>query len=174
MRRSARCPTTANPPARYWFADRGCVRSTTGIRSRTGSGANWLITGDVGRIDPEEYLVISDRSKDLVKSGGEWISSVDLENHLVALGGVAQACVVAQPHPKWDERPVALIVRAGDIDIGTEEVIAHCATRFARWQLPDDVLFVDSIPLTSTGKMDKKAVRARLESDGYRLPELRD
>ena len=135
---------------------------------------DWLITGDVGRIDPEEYLIISDRSKDLVKSGGEWISSVDLENHLVALGGVAQACVVAQPHPKWDERPVALIVRAEDIDIGMEEVIAHCATRFARWQLPDDVLFVDSIPLTSTGKMDKKAVRARLESDGYKLPELRE
>ena len=134
---------------------------------------DWLITGDVGRIDPEEYLIISDRSKDLVKSGGEWISSVDIENHLVALDGVAQACVVAQPHPRWDERPVALIVRAGDIDIAMEAVIAHCATRFARWQLPDDVLFVDSIPLTATGKMDKKAVRARLESEGYRLPELR-
>ena len=135
---------------------------------------DWLITGDVGKIDSEEYLIISDRSKDLVKSGGEWISSVDLENHFVALDGVAQACVVAQPHPKWDERPVALIVRAGDADFGKEEVIAHCATRFAKWQLPDDVLFVDSIPLTSTGKMDKKAVRARLESEGYRLPELRD
>ena len=135
---------------------------------------DWLITGDVGKIDPEEYLIISDRSKDLVKSGGEWISSVDLENHLVALGGVEQACVVAQPHPRWDERPVALIVREGDVDIAMEDVIAHCATRFAKWQLPDDVLFVDAIPLTSTGKMDKKAVRARLESEGYRLPELRD
>ena len=135
---------------------------------------DWLITGDVGRIDPEEYLIISDRSKDLVKSGGEWISSVDLENHLAALDGVAQACVVAQPHPRWDERPVALIVRAGDGEIGTEAVIAHCATRFAKWQLPDDVLFVDSIPLTSTGKMDKKTVRARLEREGYRLPELRE
>ncbi len=134
----------------------------------------WLITGDVGRIDPEEYLIISDRSKDLVKSGGEWISSVDLENHLVALHGVAQACVVAQPHPRWDERPVALIIRAGDTEIETEDIVAHCATRFARWQLPDDVLFVDSIPLTSTGKMDKKAVRARLEAEGYRLPELRE
>ena len=133
----------------------------------------WLITGDVGRIDAGEYLVISDRSKDLVKSGGEWISSLDLENHLAVLDGVAQACVVAQPHPKWDERPVALIVRAENVDIGSEEVVAHCATRFARWQLPDDVLFVDSIPLTSTGKMDKKAVRARLEAEGYRLPELR-
>ena len=135
---------------------------------------DWLITGDVGRIDPEEYLIISDRSKDLVKSGGEWISSVDLENHLVALEAVAQACVVAQPHPKWDERPVALIVRAGGVDLEIKQVIAHCATRFARWQLPDDVLFVESIPLTSTGKMDKKAVRARLAAEGYRLPELRE
>ncbi len=107
---------------------------------------DWLITGDVGRIDAGEYLIISDRSKDLVKSGGEWISSVDLENHLAALdGGVAQACVVAQPHPKWDERPVALIVRAENVDIGSEEVVAHCATRFARWQLPGNVVFADAI-----------------------------
>ena len=80
----------------------------------------WLITGDVGKIDPEEYLIISDRSKDLVKSGGEWISSVDLENHIVALDGVAQACVVAHPHPKWDERPVALVVLEPGKEVGAE------------------------------------------------------
>lgn len=134
----------------------------------------WLITGDVGKIDPEEYLIISDRSKDLVKSGGEWISSVDLENHVVALPGVAQACVVAQPHPRWDERPVVLAVLAAGASVSKEEILAHCATQFAKWQLPDDVLFVDSIPLTSTGKMDKKVVRADLEARGYVLPDLRD
>jgi fatty-acyl-CoA synthase len=134
----------------------------------------WLITGDVGKIDPEEYLIISDRSKDLVKSGGEWISSVDLENHIVSLPGVAQACVVAQPHPRWDERPVALVVKAPGSDLTAKQVIEHCATAFAKWQLPDEVLFVDSIPLTSTGKMDKKVVRSNLESKGYRLPDLRD
>jgi fatty-acyl-CoA synthase len=134
----------------------------------------WLITGDVGKIDPEEYLIISDRSKDLVKSGGEWISSVDLENHIVALQGIAQACVVAQAHPRWDERPVALVVLEQGKEVSSEAVLEHCATAFAKWQLPDEVLYVDSIPLTSTGKMDKKIVRADLESKGYKLPDLRE
>jgi fatty-acyl-CoA synthase len=134
----------------------------------------WLITGDVGKIDAEEYLIISDRSKDLVKSGGEWISSVDLENHIVALGGIGQACVVAHPHPKWDERPVALVVLDPGAQVSAETIIEHCGTAFAKWQLPDDVLFVDSIPLTSTGKMDKKIVRADLEAQGYQLPDLRE
>ena len=133
----------------------------------------WLITGDVGKIDPEEYLIISDRSKDLVKSGGEWISSVDLENHIVAIDGVAQACVVAQPHPKWDERPVALIVTEPGKEVSVQTVLDHCETAFAKWQLPDDVLYVDSIPLTGTGKMDKKVVRADLDAQGYELPSLR-
>ena len=133
----------------------------------------WLMTGDVGRIDPEEYLVIADRSKDLVKSGGEWISSVDLENHIVALDGVAQACVVAQPHPKWDERPVALVLLEAGAVVDAAAILDHCATRFAKWQLPDDILFVDSIPLTSTGKMDKKIVRGELAAEGYVLPDLR-
>ncbi len=134
----------------------------------------WLVTGDVGKIDPEEYLIISDRSKDLVKSGGEWISSVDLENHIVAMDGVAQACVVAQPHPKWDERPVALVVLKPGAEVSREAILEHCGAAFAKWQLPDDVIYVDDIPLTSTGKMDKKVVRADLEAKGYVLPDLRD
>ena len=134
---------------------------------------DWLITGDVGSIDSEEYLIIADRSKDLVKSGGEWISSVDLENHIVAMDGVSQACVVAQPHPRWDERPIALVVLDDGASVGFEEISSHCAMKFAKWQLPDDVLFVDQIPLTSTGKLDKKNVRSQLEQDGYVLPDLR-
>ena len=134
---------------------------------------DWLITGDVGKIDPEEYLILSDRSKDLVKSGGEWISSVDLENHIVALDGIAQACVVAQPHPRWDERPVALVILDPGTDVGQDTILEHCESKFAKWQLPDEVLYVDDIPLTSTGKMDKKVVRARLEADDYVLPDLR-
>ncbi len=133
----------------------------------------WLITGDVAKIDPEGYLIITDRSKDLIKSGGEWISSVDLENHIVGLPAVAQACVVAQPHPQWDERPVALIIRKEGAELSPESVIEHCKQKFAKWQLPDDVLFVDAIPLTATGKMDKKVVRANLEADGYQLPDQR-
>ncbi len=134
----------------------------------------WLVTGDVAKIDAEEYLIIADRSKDLIKSGGEWISSVDLENHIVSLPGVAAAAVVAQPHPKWDERPVALVVRAPASKVSAQDVAAHCASGFAKWQLPDEILFVDSVPLTSTGKLDKKAIRARLAQEGYQLPDLRD
>jgi len=133
----------------------------------------WLITGDVAKIDSEGYVIITDRSKDLIKSGGEWISSVDLENHIAGLPGVGQACVVAHPHPKWDERPVALVIKKPGADVTAEQVIAHCESKFAKWQLPDDVLFVDSIPLTATGKMDKKVVRAQLDADGYKLPDQR-
>jgi acyl-CoA synthetase (AMP-forming)/AMP-acid ligase II len=133
----------------------------------------WLITGDVAKIDVEQYLIIADRSKDLIKSGGEWISSVDLENHIVAFGDVQQAAVVAQPHPKWDERPVALVILIEGADLTAEAIIAHCADLFAKWQLPDEILFVDAIPLTSTGKIDKKTIRANLAADNYQLPDLR-
>ena len=134
---------------------------------------DWLITGDVGRIDRNGCLILTDRSKDLVRSGGEWISSVDLENYIASLDGIAQACVVAQPHPKWEQRPVALVVRENRSAVSEALVFDHCLSRFAKWQLPDEVLFVESIPLTSTGKMDKKTVRANLESKGYALPDLR-
>jgi acyl-CoA synthetase (AMP-forming)/AMP-acid ligase II len=133
----------------------------------------WLITGDVAKIDPDGYIIITDRTKDLIKSGGEWISSVDLENHIAGLPAVAQACVVAHPHPRWDERPVALVIKKPNAEVSAEQVIAHCESKFAKWQLPDDVLFVDAIPLTATGKMDKKVVRAQLEADGYKLPDQR-
>ena len=133
----------------------------------------WLVTGDVAKVDQEEYLIIADRSKDLIKSGGEWISSVDLENHIVSMPGVQQAAVVAQPHPKWDERPVALVILSEEAEISPTAIGEHCASVFAKWQLPDEVLFVSDIPLTSTGKIDKKAIRASLESDGYQLPDLR-
>jgi fatty-acyl-CoA synthase len=89
------------------------------------------------------------------------------------MDGVAMAAVVAQPHPKWDERPVALVVPSEDGAATAESVIAHCAKTFAKWQLPDDVLFREALPLTSTGKIDKKAIRAELAAEDYRLPELR-
>ena len=133
----------------------------------------WLVTGDVAKIDKDQYLMIADRSKDLIKSGGEWISSVDLENHIVALPGIAQAAVVAQPHPRWDERPVALVIMADGAELDQQAVLEHCAKIFAKWQLPDEIIKTDAIPLTSTGKIDKKVIRAQLEADGYKLPDLR-
>ena len=93
---------------------------------------DWLVTGDVAKIDPEQYVIISDRSKDLIKSGGEWISSVDLENHIVAMPDIVQAAVVAQPHPKWDERPVALVVMKEDAALSSTAVLDHCSKTFAK------------------------------------------
>ena len=133
----------------------------------------WLVTGDVAKIDPDQYLLIADRSKDLIKSGGEWISSVDLENHIVAMPDIAQAAVVAQPHPRWDERPVALVIMAEGKELDPAAVIEHCSQAFAKWQLPDEVMVTDDIPLTTTGKIDKKIIRARLADEGYELPDLR-
>ncbi len=133
----------------------------------------WLVTGDVAKIDPEQYLIITDRSKDLIKSGGEWISSVDLENHIISLDGVNQAAVVAQPHPKWDERPVAMVILVEGSNVTKELILEHCAEIFAKWQLPDDVIFVKEIPLTSTGKIDKKTIRSQLVEQNYKLPDLR-
>lgn len=133
----------------------------------------WLVTGDVAKIDPEQYLIIADRSKDLIKSGGEWISSVDIENHIVSIEGVAQAAVVAQPHPKWDERPVALVILSPNASVTSNTILVHCAEIFAKWQLPDEIIFVDEIPQTSTGKIDKKTIRANLEAENYTLPDLR-
>ena len=133
----------------------------------------WLVTGDVAKIDSQQYVMIADRSKDLIKSGGEWISSVDLENHIVAMPGVAQAAVVARPHPKWDERPVALVIMSDGVELNSEAVIEHCSSIFAKWQLPDEIIETKNIPLTSTGKIDKKAIRAKMDEDGYQLPDLR-
>jgi len=171
MRHSVVCETPHGPVVYC----KGAPESLLPLCARTydGGQVRRLDPEALGKIDPEEYLIISDRSKDLVKSGGEWISSVDLENHIVALDGVAQACVVGRPHPKWDERPIALVVKKPGGEVSTKQVIDHCAGQFAKWQLPDDVLFVDTIPLTSTGKMDKKTVRAQLDAKGYELPDLR-
>jgi fatty-acyl-CoA synthase len=125
----------------------------------------WLRTGDVVNIDSEGYIKITDRAKDLIKSGGEWISSVDLENALVAHPGVAEAAVIAVAHPKWQERPLALIVAAPNSALPTiNEVREFLLQKFAKWQIPDDFVFVDELPHTSTGKLLKTAMRERFKN----------
>ena len=120
----------------------------------------WFRTGDVVSIDPEGYFQIADRTKDLVKSGGEWISSIDLENALVGHPAVAEACVIAVPHPKWGERPLACVVlRPNAMDVTREQLIDFLRPSFARWWLPDDVVFVTELPRTGVGKLDKKVLR---------------
>jgi fatty-acyl-CoA synthase len=123
----------------------------------------WFRTGDVGTLDPQGYLAIVDRTKDLIKSGGEWISSVDLENVLVAHPDVSEAAVIAVPHPKWQERPVAFVVAKDGVTISSETLREFMAGKFAKWQLPDAFLFVDQLPHTSTGKLLKAELRERYQ-----------
>ncbi|ACU54084.1 AMP-dependent synthetase and ligase [Acidimicrobium ferrooxidans DSM 10331] len=121
----------------------------------------WLRTGDMGTIDPEGYLRISDRTKDVIKSGGEWISSIELENQLMAHPAVAEAAVIGIPDEKWVERPLALVVLREGATVTTDELRAFLASRVAKWWLPERFAFVDEIPKTSVGKFDKKVLRQR-------------
>ena len=128
----------------------------------------WFATGDVATIDPEGFMLITDRSKDVIKSGGEWISSIEIENIAVAHPSVAMAACIGMPHPKWDERPVVVVVKRAQADLSKEELLAFYKGKVASWQIPDDVIFVESIPLGATGKMLKTRIREMLAD--YRLP----
>ena len=128
----------------------------------------WLRTGDVAAIDPEGYIRLVDRTKDLVKSGGEWISSVELENAIMGHPAVVEAAVVGVPHPKWDERPLACVVLAPGATLTHEELRAFLADKVAKWWLPDDTVVIDAVPKTSVGKFDKKVLRVRFAD--YVLP----
>jgi fatty-acyl-CoA synthase len=123
------------------------------------SADGWFRTGDVATMDEDGYVKIVDRAKDLVKSGGEWISSVDLENTLMGHPAVKEACVVGIPHPKWQERPLAAIVLKDGAKATPQELRAFLAKSFAKWQLPDAFVFIDAIPRTSVGKFKKLALR---------------
>ncbi|HJU01942.1 MAG TPA: long-chain fatty acid--CoA ligase [Actinomycetes bacterium] len=123
--------------------------------------AGWYHTGDVATLDGQGYLHVVDRTKDLVKSGGEWISSVELENALMGHPEVAQAAVIAVPDEKWGERPLAVVVRKPGSEVGEAEVVASLAGRFPKWWLPERVEFVDEIPMTATGKFSKRLLRER-------------
>lgn len=125
------------------------------------SDDGWLRTGDVAKIDPHGYLRITDRTKDLIKSGGEWISSVDLENALMAHAAVAEAAVIAIPHEKWGERPLACVVVKSGQTVAPADLNEILAKKFAKWQLPDRYEFLDAIPRTSTGKFWKLKLRER-------------
>jgi fatty-acyl-CoA synthase len=119
----------------------------------------WLRTGDVCKITPEGYVRITDRAKDVIKSGGEWISSLDVENELMAHPAVAEATVVGLKHLKWQERPAAFVVRVSGAEVTKEELLDHLSGKVAKWWLPDEIVFIDEIPKTGTGKFDKKVVR---------------
>ncbi|MBD8051029.1 3-(methylthio)propionyl-CoA ligase [Limnohabitans radicicola] len=130
----------------------------------------WFPTGDVATIDPDGFMQITDRSKDVIKSGGEWISSIDVENVAMAHPAVAMAACVGIFHPKWDERPIVCVVKKPGAEVTREELLAFYEGKTAKWQIPDDVVFVDAIPLGATGKMLKTKLREQLAA--YKLPNL--
>ncbi|WP_448585023.1 long-chain fatty acid--CoA ligase [Thermaurantiacus sp.] len=143
---------------RYFKGDGGEVLDAEG----------WFDTGDIATIDELGYMQIVDRSKDVIKSGGEWISSIDLENVAVGCPGVAEAAVIGLPHPKWDERPLLIIVRKEGSNVTEADIRAYLAGKIARWWMPDAIEFVDEIPHTATGKIKKVALREMFRN--YRLP----
>ena len=124
----------------------------------------WFPTGDVAAIDADGFLQITDRSKDVIKSGGEWISSIDVENIAMAHPTVAMAACIAVPHPKWDERPLLVVMRKPGTAATAAEILAHFEGRIAKWQIPDDVAFVDAIPLGATGKIQKNKLREQFKA----------
>jgi acyl-CoA synthetase (AMP-forming)/AMP-acid ligase II len=130
----------------------------------------WFPTGDVATIDADGYMQITDRSKDVIKSGGEWISSIDVENVAMAHPAVAMAACIGMKHPKWDERPVIVVVVKPGSEVTRDALLAFYDGKTAKWQVPDDVVFVDAIPLGGTGKMQKSKLREMLK--GYQLPGL--
>jgi len=127
----------------------------------------WFPTGDVATIDPDGYMQITDRSKDVIKSGGEWISSIDLENIAVAHPAIAEAAVIGVKHPKWDERPVVVAVKKPGQDVSKDDLLKFYEGKIAKWWMPDDVLFVAELPHTATGKLSKLTLRQQLKD--YRL-----
>jgi acyl-CoA synthetase (AMP-forming)/AMP-acid ligase II len=132
----------------------------------------WLRTGDVGSVEPNGFIRITDRAKDVIKSGGEWISTVELENHLMAHPDVVEAAVIGVPDPKWDERPLACIVTAEGSAVTAADLQAFLADKVAKWQLPERWAFIDEVPKTSVGKFDKKVLRARHTDHELAVEEL--
>jgi len=128
----------------------------------------WFATGDVATIDPDCFMQITDRSKDLIKSGGEWIGSIELESVALSHAAVAMAACIGAKHPKWDERPLLVVVKAPGAELSREQLLRHYEGKVAKWWIPDDVVFVDSIPLGATGKVQKNVLREQFKD--HQLP----
>ena len=161
MMRARSCPGTAWPTGelqcRGLWVTGGYHNQPTDLEKFAADG--WLRTGDVATIDADGYLRIADRTKDLIKSGGEWISSVELGNAIMGHAAVAEAAVIKISHPKWDERPLAVVVKKPGKEVTPEALRQLLLAHFAKWQVPDDFAFIDALPRTSTGKFMKTRLR---------------
>ena len=151
-----------------WILDTYYKGSSPLIKDEQGLG--WFPTGDVATIDADGFMQITDRTKDVIKSGGEWISSIDIENIAMGHPAVAMAACIGMPHPKWDERPIIAVAKKPGAEVSREELLAFFEGKTAKWQIPDDVVFMDAIPLGATGKMLKTELREQLKD--YQLPSV--
>lgn len=152
----------------HWVIDRYYRSDKSPLVEVAGLDGQWFPTGDVAAIDEDAYMQITDRSKDVIKSGGEWISSIELENIAMAHPAVHEAAVIACPHPKWDERPLLVVVKKPGGELTREQMLGFFEGRIAKWQIPDDVVFVDELPHTATGKLQKLKLREQFR--GHQLP----
>ena len=166
-------PWDGQTQGRLMVRGSGVVRRYLKQEADSTDAQGWFDTGDAATVTPLGYVRITDRFKDVIKSGGEWISSIDLENFAVGHPDVAEAAAVAVAHPKWDERPVLVIVPRPGKSPPPAEIIDRLRPHFAKWQLPDDVILVEEIPHTATGKISKLRLRELLDGMGYRHPDLR-
>ncbi|MFZ5780265.1 MAG: long-chain fatty acid--CoA ligase [Pseudomonadota bacterium] len=157
-------PCDGRTPGALWVRGPWVAKGYFGSEASVLDAEGWFPTGDVATLDARGYLRITDRTKDVIKSGGEWISSLEIENLACSVPGVRQAAVIAAYHPKWEERPLLIIVPDADRPATREEVLDHLRPRIAKWWLPDDVVAVDALPMTATGKISKLALRERFRN----------
>ncbi len=166
-------PWDGEAQGRLMIRGPGVVKRYLKADEDAADGDDWFDTGDAATIDTAGYVKITDRFKDVIKSGGEWISSIDMENAAVAHPEVFEAAAIGVPHPKWDERPILVVVPQPEKKPDPGSIVDLLKPLFAKWQLPDDVIFVDEIPHTATGKISKLSLRRMLDHQDYKLPEFR-
>jgi fatty-acyl-CoA synthase len=166
-------PWDGQTQGRLMIRGSGVLRRYLKMETDAVDAGGWFDTGDAATVDGLGYVRITDRFKDVIKSGGEWISSIELENAALKHPEVFEAAAIGVPHPRWDERPVLLVVPQPGKSPEADSIVDLLKPSFAKWQLPDEVIFVDEIPHTATGKISKLTIRRQLDERGYKLPDLR-
>ena len=163
--------TDGQTQGKLWARGAAVVQQYLKIDEEAVDNDGWFDTGDVATIDENGYMSITDRSKDIIKSGGEWISSIELENAAVGHPKIVEAAAIGVSHPKWDERPILVVVCEKGETLQPKEITDFMSDYVAKWQIPDDIIFVDEIPHTATGKISKMGIRQILKEQDYQHPD---